>query len=248
MNTDAGNSALTGRIILITGAGGSLGSVAAMACAAAGGQLVLLDKAVDRLERVHDAIAGAGHLQPALYPLDLAGAGEADYVELAATLAETFGGLHGLLHSAADLGTLGPLADVSAAEWERVLRVNLTAAHCLTRALLPLLQQSDDAAVVFTTDSSARLGKAYWGSYGVAKIALEGLARMLADELESGGRVRVNLFSPGPVNSTLRRKSHPGETAATLVQPASLASRYVHLLGPASRGATGQLMEGPEPL
>lgn len=238
-------STLSGRVILITGAGGSLGSVAAKACAAEGARVVLLDKAVNRLERLFDEIVASGHLRPAIYPMDLAGAQESDYQELAQTLDSEFGALHGLLHSAAELGVLGPLADVDAVTWHRLLHVNLTAAHLLTQALLPLLAEAEEAAVVFTTDSSARQGRAYWGAYGVAKIALEGLARMLADELESAGRIRVNLFSPGPVRSTIRRKSHPGESPEQMPPAETLASRYVHLLGPASRGLTGKLVEGP---
>ena len=236
---------LAGRIILITGAGGSLGGTAARACAAQGARLVLLDKAVDRLGRLHDAIVAAGHPQPALYPLDLAGATEVDYQELADILQEEFGALHGLLHSAAELGIPGPLADVNAVQWERLMRINLTSAHLLTRALLPLMARAEDASVVFTTDTSARRGGAYWGAYGIAKIALEGLTRMLAAELESGGRIRVNVFAPGPVNSALRRKSHPGEPAEQILPPEALSHRYVHLLGPASLGVTGQVIDGP---
>ena len=239
------NGALAGRIILITGAGGGLGGVAAKACAASGACVVLLDKAVGRLEKIHDEIVNLGHVQPAIYPMDLSKADEADYAGLAEVLENQFGVLHGLLHSAVELGTLGRLDDVDAAQWDRLMRINLTAAQALTRWLLPLLQRAGDASLVFTSDSSARLGRAYWGAYGVAKIALEGMARMWAEELESAGRVRVNVFTPGPVNSPLRRKSHPGELAEETPSPETLASRYVYLFGPESLGVHGQVVEGP---
>jgi NAD(P)-dependent dehydrogenase (short-subunit alcohol dehydrogenase family) len=125
------------------------------------------------------------------------------------------------------------------------LRINLSAVHGLTRAVLPLLQAAGDASLVFTSNSSARLGKAYWGAYGVADIALEGMARMWAEELASAGRVRVNIFVPGPVNSPVRRKTHPGEAPDQNPSPASLADRYVYLLGPDSQGVNGQIIEGP---
>jgi NAD(P)-dependent dehydrogenase (short-subunit alcohol dehydrogenase family) len=243
MSVEFAGDTLTGRIILITGAGGSLGGAAARACAAAGAQLVLLDKAVPRLEQVHDAIVAAGHLQPAIYPMDLLGASEADYRNLAQTLDQQFGALHGLLHSAAELGVLGPLSEVDGATWERLLRINLTAPHLLTQAVLPLLERAKDASVVFTTDSSARKQGAYWGAYGVAKIALEALARTLAHELESAGRVRVNVFAPGPVRSGIRHKSHPGESAEHIPLPETLSKQYVYLLGPSSQGVSGQVIE-----
>jgi NAD(P)-dependent dehydrogenase (short-subunit alcohol dehydrogenase family) len=234
---------LQGRVILVSGAGGGLGGVAARALAAEGACVVLLDNIVSRLEKVHDEIVTAGHTQPAIYPLDLSKATEADYAELAEILERQFGALHGLLHSAAELGVPGPLADVKAAQWDNLLRVNLSAAHGLTRALLPLLQRAGDSAVVFTSDSSARLGKAYWGAYGVAKIALEGMARMWAEELASAGQVRVNVLVPGPVASPMRRRSHPGELPEECPPAHTLAGRYVHLLGPASRGLHGQIVE-----
>ncbi|MFM8330633.1 MAG: SDR family NAD(P)-dependent oxidoreductase [Candidatus Methylumidiphilus sp.] len=233
---------LDGRIILVSGAGGGLGGVAARALAAAGACVVLLDKAVNRLETLHDDILAAGHRQPAIYPLDLATAGDAEFAELAEILRGQFGLLHGLLHSAAELGALGPLADIKAAQFDKLLRVNLSAAHGLTRALLPLLQASGDGSLLFTSDSSARAGKAYWGAYGVAKIAVEGMARMWAEELGSAGLVRVNVLVPGPVNSPMRRRSHPGELPTETAAPESLAGRYVELLGPVSRGVHGQVI------
>ena len=245
MNTINPTTALCGRVVLISGAGGGLGAVAAKACAAAGACVVLLDKAVSSLEILYDEIVGSGFTRPAIYPLDLEKATEADFGELAGILDKQFGALHGLLHSATDIGVLEPLADINAGQWERLLRINLSAAHGLTRAVLPLLQRAGDASLVFTSNSSARLGKAYWGAYGVADIALEGMARMWSDELASAGRVRVNIFVPGPVNSPSRRKTHPGELPEENPSPESLAARYAYLLGPASQGVNGQIIEGP---
>jgi NAD(P)-dependent dehydrogenase (short-subunit alcohol dehydrogenase family) len=242
------NGSLAGRTILIAGAGGGLGSAATLALAAEGARLVLLDKSVRGLEKAHDEIVAAGYPQPALYPLDMSEASEADYDELARILEETFGGLHGLLHAAADLGILSPLSDVGAADWEKALRVNLTAAHLLTRAMMPLLAQTGDAVAVFVSDSSARRGHAYWGAYGIAKIALEALARQWAEELASAERVRVLTFVPGPVNSPLRRKSHPGELPGENPDPRALAGHFAYLFGPRSRGMNGRLVEGGAPI
>lgn len=233
MSESADTGTLADRVILITGAAGGLGSVAARACAEQGAQLVLLDSVVSKLEKLSDELVAAGHRQPALYPLDLAKAGDADYAELAEILETQFGVLHGLLHSAAQPGNLGPLADQTQATFEHLLRVNLSAAHGLTRALLPLLRQTGDTAVVFTGDSSARHGQAYWNAYGIAKIALEALAHMLAEELESEGRIRVHLLLPGPVDSPIRRHTHAGEHPGQRRPAHDWSTTYVRLLGPA---------------
>jgi NAD(P)-dependent dehydrogenase (short-subunit alcohol dehydrogenase family) len=242
MTIEADNS-LQDRIILITGAAGSLGRAAAIACARAGAQLILLDKEQQQLEQLYDAIVAAGCLSPALYPLDLLQAGEQDYYDLADAVQNEFGKLHGLLHSAAASGMLSPLDQVDESDWNQLITVNLTAAHLITRVLLPLLARSGDARIVFTTDSSARKGNAYWGAYGIAKIALEGLARTLANEQQGAGKVGVNIFAPGAVQSRIRRRTHPGESAEALPSTASLAPHYLYLLGPSSRGITGQLIE-----
>lgn len=230
---------LSERFILVTGAAGSLGRIASKALAGAGAQLILLDKSVPGLERLSDEIVAAGAPMPALYPLDFLDATEADYDTLAGIVEQQFGTLHGLIHSAADLGTLQPVADIKATAWQASLLVNLTAPFLLTRALFPLLSLCGNASVIFTTDSSAQGNKAYWGAYGVAKNALEGLAHMWAEEQENLGRVRIEVFVPGPTQSAIRRKSHPGEIFENLPPAESLADRYVRLMTPDVSESTG---------
>jgi NAD(P)-dependent dehydrogenase (short-subunit alcohol dehydrogenase family) len=224
-------SMLKDRVILVTGAGGCLGSAVAKICAAEGATVVLLGKIIPRLEKVYDAIIAAGGPQPAIYPLDLAGAGEDHYRDLAATIEREFGALHGLVHCAAELGVLGPLNDIAGGVWQRLLHVNLTAPFLLTRELLPLISKSSAPGIVFVTDSVARAGKAYWGAYGVAKSGLEGFARILADELESR-KVQVHVYAPGPMQSPLRRRAYPAEDAASLPLPEVHAEHIARLLSP----------------
>ncbi|MDD9154543.1 SDR family NAD(P)-dependent oxidoreductase, partial [Plantibacter flavus] len=93
--------ALDGRVVLVTGAHGGLGSAAAVACAEAGATVVLLGRKLPKLNRVYDAVAKAG-AGPLLYPLDLEGAGPDDYAELADRLHAELGRLDGVLHCAAE--------------------------------------------------------------------------------------------------------------------------------------------------
>lgn len=225
-------TSLRNRVILITGATGALGTVAAKACARAGATVVLLGRKIPHLEKLHDAIVAAGGPAPALYPLDLAGAGEQDYADLAATLREELGGLHGLLHAAAELGHLSPLSDLSAERWQRLLHVNLTAPVALTRAVTPLLLASGGGSVVFVGDSAVGDGKAYWGAYGVAKLGLAGYARILGAELESQG-LSASVFTPGPMRSPIRLRAYPGENREDLPPPDRHAEALVRLLGAA---------------
>ncbi len=234
---------LSQRVILVSGAAGTLGRAAALSCAAAGATLILLDKHIRTLETVYDEILAAGHAEPAIYPLDLAGATEQDYAELAAAITREFGALHGLLHTAAELGVLGPVQDLNMQDFERIFRVNCSAPLQLTRGLLELMHQTGDASIVFVSDSSARRAKAYWGAYGISKVALEGFARILADEVEHSGRIRVNTLIPGPFRSPIHLRAYPAADRDTLADIERPVAWLVYLLSPQSVGVHGRALD-----
>jgi len=234
---------LTDHVILITGAGGGLGSTAALALAKNGAHIILLDKNVAKLETVYDAIVSANAPEPIMYPFDLAGANENEYRELADRIDEKYGSLQGVLHSAVEFSAFTPLAIHGTKEWGHTLNVNLNAPFLLTRVLLPVLQKSRHASIVFTSDSSARKAPAYFGAYGVSKIALEGMSGILAEELESSNKIRVNVLIPGPVDSPLRKRAYPAEDKDKLPAMESLAPVYLYLFGSQSIGTTGQAVD-----
>ncbi|WP_260293832.1 YciK family oxidoreductase [Sedimenticola hydrogenitrophicus] len=234
---------LSGRTILVTGAGDGIGRTAAIAFAAHGATVVLLGRTIAKLEAVYDAIEAAGGVQPAIYPMNLEGATPHDYGELAETLDKEFGSLEGLLHNAAQLRLLSRIDDYDPETWYQVMQVNLNAPFLLTQACLPLLRKAKDAAVVFTGDQVGRQAKAYWGAYGVAKFGLEGLMQLLAEETRDSSHIRVNSFAPGPTRSKLRLLAFPGEDTETLKTADSLVPDYLWLMGPDSIGTSGQALE-----
>jgi NAD(P)-dependent dehydrogenase (short-subunit alcohol dehydrogenase family) len=240
---DYRNMPLTDQVILITGAGGGLGGTAALALAKQGAHIILLDKSIPKLETVYDAIIAAGAPEPTLYPFDLAGASEVQYEELAVTIEKTYGSLQGLLHSAVELSAYTPIEIHETKDWGHTLNVNLNAAFMLSRVLLPVLQKSEHASIVFTSDSTARTPKAYSGAYGVSKIALEGFSKILAEELEAAQKIRVNTLIPGPVNSPLRKKLFPAEDKSLLPTMDSLNEIYSYLFSSKSLGITGQTID-----
>lgn len=231
--------ALAGRVVLVTGAHGGLGAEAAKACARAGATVVLLGRKVPKLNRVYDAIKAIGP-EPAIYPVDLAGADPADYAEMAAKVAAELGGIDGLLHCAAEFGGLAPLETVEPEVFVRSLHVNLTAPWLLTQACLPWLRQSADSAVVFVTDDPARVGKAYWGAYGLAKQGLAALVRTLSAETDRTP-VRVAGLEPGPMRTDLRARAYADEARLQVPGPAAYAPACVHLLSAAGAAHRGQV-------
>lgn len=234
---------LEGRVILITGAGGGLGSAVARAAAAAGAETVLCGRDQKRLGAVYDAIVAAGDPEPALFPVDFGSAAEADYERLAEGIAADCGRLDGIAHLAAAFGGLMPLASTPLEEWQRILHATLTAPFAATRACLPLLQAADEAAVVFAADRHAARGPAFWGAYGAAKAGVEAITAMLAAEVGEG--LHVAALDPGPLDTPLRRRAYPGGDPAA-AGPETAAAACVRLLGPAGRGFHGRVVSPEE--
>jgi NAD(P)-dependent dehydrogenase (short-subunit alcohol dehydrogenase family) len=241
---------LRGRAIMVTGAGSGIGRAVALALAGAGAEVILLGRTVRKLEAVHAEIAqlskDRGAPEASIVPLDLERALAADYEAVAAAIEKRYGRLDGLLHNAALLGVLTPIEQYDVPTFMRVMHVNVTAAFVLTQHLLPQLRASQDAAVLFTSSAVGRRGRAYWGAYSISKFAVEGFSQVLAHEMEGTTAVRVNIIDPGKVRTAMRRQAYPSEAAESLPAPESLTAPYLALLGPASRGVTGQRFQAQD--
>ncbi len=154
---------------------------------------------------------------------------------------EDFGRLDGLLHNASRLGDRTPLEYYKPDEWERVMRTNVTGAFLLSQAMIPLLRAAPDASVVFTSSSVGRKGRANWGAYAISKFATEGLMETLADELDDARTaVRVNSLNPGATRTYMRHLAYPAEDPASNPEPDAIMDAYLYLMGPDSKGVTGQ--------
>ncbi len=231
---------LKDRVILVTGAGAGIGRAVAKSLGAHGATVILLGKTVNKLENVYDEILAAGSPLPGIYPMDLMGAKYTDYEQMVGALDKEYGRLDGLLHNAGILGERAPIEHHEIHIWQQVLQVNLTAPFLLTRACLELLYKSSDASVVFTASGVGRKARAYWGAYAVSKYGIEALSLTLADETEFRGTLRVNSLNPGAVRTAMRRQAFPAEDLSTLKTPEDILPAYLYLLGPDSKGVTGQ--------
>lgn len=222
---------LKGRTVLVTGAGDGLGRTAALAYGTHGAELILVGRTVAKLEAVYDEILKQGGREPAIYPMDLAGATAIDYRDLAENIGRKIGHLEGILHNAAELELLTPLEFHPLEAWETALRVNLTAPFLMTQACLGLLKKATDSAVIFTSDKCARRPKGYWGGYAVSKAGVENLGLMLAQEL-SNTAIRVHVLDPGACRTAMRLRTHPGAPLASYPWPETLMPMYLYLMGP----------------
>ena len=174
--------------------------------------------------------------------MDLAGATPRDYADLAASIERECGRLDGIVHAAAHFDGLQPFDQQKPEEWTRTQQVNVTAPFQLTQACMPLLREADDAAIVFVLDDPMRMGKAFWGGYGVAKHAVAGLASIVHEETERS-RVRTHALLPGPMRTVLRRAAYYGEDTLMHPEPDHAARYAVWLLGAGGAAMRGKTLD-----
>ncbi|MEM7359262.1 MAG: SDR family NAD(P)-dependent oxidoreductase [Pseudomonadota bacterium] len=218
------------KVVMVTGAAQGIGRAVTIALAQQGATVLMLDKKARHLEKLSDSIIEQGFAEPVILPIDLMEVTPETATVLAQAVHDDIGHLDGLLHIAAELGTLSPLDQYEIDFWNEVLHTNLQAPYFLTRALLPLLKQDYPTNVVFTSADVGRQPQAYWGAYSVAYAGLEAQMKIWAQELETLSNVRITSIDPGPVRTTFRRRSHPGESQESLAAPQSVAPAYLKIL------------------
>jgi NAD(P)-dependent dehydrogenase (short-subunit alcohol dehydrogenase family) len=231
---------LKDRIILVTGAGDGIGKAAALAFAQAGATVILAGRTVAKLEHIYDQIVAADYVQPVIYPIDLEGAVAEDYDQLAVALDQQFGRLDGLLLNAGVLGQRTPLSNYRHDVWDKVMHINITAQFQMAQALMPVLEKSNDASVVFTSSGVGRQGRAFWGAYAISKFAIEGMVQTWAAELDGLGSVRINAINPGATSTNMRAQAYPAENPENLKTAEQIMPAYLYLLGPDSDKVNGQ--------
>jgi NAD(P)-dependent dehydrogenase (short-subunit alcohol dehydrogenase family) len=219
---------LAGKTVFLTGACGGLGSALALRLSQQNVNLIISDKNPKGLDKLCDELVKRDLPEPVIYPMNLIGATPSDYMELAKVIKEHFGQLDGLVHTAAEFGSLTPFLLYEASRWLKEMQVNVNSPIFLTQALLPLLLKSK-GTVLFTSDNQEMLGKAYWGQYGVGKAAIEQFARILGQECENQG-VKVEIVTPPPMHTQLRAKAWPAEDPKRLAKPLDVADTYLQAL------------------
>ncbi|WP_243041726.1 SDR family NAD(P)-dependent oxidoreductase [Dyella sedimenti] len=233
---------LAGRVVLVTGAYGGLGSAAARAAARAGATVVITGRRKRQLEQLYDAMVDEGLPEPVIHPLDMEAATPGDYEALADGLERDFGRLDGIVHAAASFNSLTPLAVHKPDDWLRALHVNVSAPFALTQACMPLLTRAPDSAAVFVLDDPALVQRAHWGGYGVSKAALERLVEILHQETERTP-LRAHALLPGPMRTMLRRAAYFGEDTTIHPLPDGAAQAVVYLLGAEAAAARGAALD-----
>lgn len=238
----AAPGSLAGRVVLVTGAYGGLGSAVARAASRAGATVVITGRRKRQLEQLYDAMVSEGLPEPVIHPLDMEVATPRDYEALADGLERDFGRLDGIVHAAASFKELTPLAVHKPDDWLRAMHVNVSAPFALTQACMSLLSRAPDSSVVFVLDSPELVQRAHWGAYGVSKAALERLVEILHQETEQSP-LRAHALLPAPMRTTLRRAAYFGEDTMIHPLPDAAAQAAVYLLGEQGKSARGATLD-----
>jgi NAD(P)-dependent dehydrogenase (short-subunit alcohol dehydrogenase family) len=234
---------LIGRVALVTGATRGIGRAAALGLSAAGAHVVAVGRTQGALEDLDDEARALGGERVTLVPLDLMNGAGID--ELGHAIFQRHRRLDILVHAAAMLAKLRPVAHVPPDLWDKLVATNVTAAYRLIRSLEPLLRASPSARAIFLTDSQASRPTAFWGAYAAGKAATEAMVRAWADEVDNTP-IRAVLLDPGPVRSRLRAEAFPGEDKASLTNPADIAPMIVELAGESDPGPPHQVRKFSE--
>lgn len=184
-------SDMTGKAALVTGGASGLGRATALALARAGADICIVDRNAQGLEETADLLQSCG-VQTLVHAANLA-----DPLACAAAVAAAqarFGRLDALCNVAGVL-FMANTPQMTVADWNLTLAVNLSAPFHLIQAAIPHLLEAD-GAVVNVTSSAAFLGEAYAAAYGATKAGLLNMTKALAMEYVHKP-IRFNAVAPG---------------------------------------------------
>jgi NAD(P)-dependent dehydrogenase (short-subunit alcohol dehydrogenase family) len=238
--------------VLITAGAGGIGLAIARAFHAGGARVYVCDVDTQALERLSAEMLG-------VFTRRCSVGERAETTAMVADAVEQLGGLDVLVNNAGIGGPTAPVRDLDPAEWDAVLRVNLTGSFDVTRCAIPHLIRSR-GAIINMSSAAGRFGYANRSAYSATKWALIGLTKSLALELGEFG-VRVNAIAPGAVAGERADRVFQGRAQVSgrsideekrlglanqslkeLVDPRDIATLAVYLASSAARSISGQVI------
>jgi NAD(P)-dependent dehydrogenase (short-subunit alcohol dehydrogenase family) len=244
---------VSGRNVVVTGAGTGIGRDIVLRLTADGARVALIGRTRDTLE----AVAGEAKGETLVLPTDICDAAAVESSFAAA--AERFGPLHALVANAGAGGTNEPGPDD---RWDEIVRTNMDGSYFCVRAFeRHLADGTEPRHCILMSSCLARFGVPGHTAYCASKAGLLGLTRALALEWAERG-VLVNAICPGWVETDMARAGWQNIADATgqtleqarrealdlvpsgrAAQPEEIAALVAFLLGPGGRSFTGQALD-----
>jgi len=227
---------LENKVAVVTGASRGIGRTIGLALAGAGADVVLAARGRDKLRAVAQEISAAGGKAEAI-PTDVSQ--EADVERLFGKIREQRGHVDILINNAG-VGAFGLLADISAADFDQVLAVNLRGTFLCSREAMRLMKEKQSGYIINISSSVGIKGYPNQSAYAASKHGIMGLTKSLAVEAQEDG-VRVSAVLPGAVNTDLIGDARPDLDRTKLLQPEDVAQTVLFMLSLPERAAIDEI-------
>lgn len=214
-----------GKVVLITGATGAVGSVISQAAAATGARLALTGRRMDALGKLGQQL-GLPDERMILHRADLTKAN--DVRTLADTIAGRWEGVDVLLHIAGGWRGGMRLADVTEEDWDATMDMNLRSAFLINRAVLPHMAKRGWGRIVNVASRAAVSARPRQAAYNVSKAAIVALTASIAAEYCRQG-IAANVILPSIIDTPNNRVQMPDADFSRWVKPEHLASIMLFL-------------------
>jgi len=226
-----------GKVIIVTGAAGNVGSALAAHLAAKGARIAAVDMVKARLDAVVAGLPGAGHMALSDYNLMDPTATDALVAQVVATagrldaVGTTVGGF-----------AMAKLADAGVDQWDLMFNLNVKTTWNIYRSSVPAIRQAGSGALVGIASAAGHRGSGEMAAYSATKSAVMRLTESLADELRTDG-IRVNAVCPTTIDTPQNRAAMPDADSSRWVKPAQIADVMGFLLSDAASAVSGQLVQ-----
>jgi NAD(P)-dependent dehydrogenase (short-subunit alcohol dehydrogenase family) len=213
------------KVVVITGGGQGIGRSFAKAFASGGARVVIAERNVDKARDVEREIA-AGNGHATVVETDVAD--ETSVKRLGLSVEQMFGRADVLINNAAIFSTLEmrPFDQIPLAEWERVLRVNITGPFLCAQAIVPLMRKNKWGRIINMASGAVTLGRPNYLHYIASKAALAGMTHSMARELGPDG-ITVNAILPGATYTEIPRKTVTPEQKERIIAMQSIPRAQV---------------------